>query len=91
VLANVSRAGSRYPLQQDEAHSTALRFAMKRTCLMLDGRQQLALIRSGSSLHYEACGAFGDVDGDIHVIMSYDFSSLRAVANTLCSVALERV
>ena len=81
MLANVSRAGSRYPLQQDEAHSKALRFAIKRTCLMLDGKQQLALVGSGSSLHYEACGAFGDVDGDIHVIISFVVASLRAIAN----------
>ena len=58
---------------------------------MLDGRQQLDLIRPDSSMHYEACGAFGDVDGDIHAISSYDVASLRAIANTLCSVALERV
>ena len=82
MLAIVSRAGSRYPLQQDEARSAALRFAMLRTCLMLDGRHQLALIGSGSSLRYEARGAFGDADGDIHAIMSYGVASLRAIAST---------
>ena len=89
MLANVSRTGSRYPRQQDEAHSQALRFAMILTCLVLDGRHQLAIVGSGSSLYYEACGALGDSDGDIHVLISHDMARLRAIVNILCSVALE--
>ena len=44
--------------------------------------QQLALIGSIRSLHFEACNALGASDGIIHDSISVEIVSLRAVANS---------
>ena len=43
--------------------------------------QQLALVGSSSSLHYEACNALGASDGVIHSRISLEGVSLRASSN----------
>ena len=43
--------------------------------------QQLALVGSSSSLHFEACNALGASDGVIHSSISLEVVCLRATAN----------
>ena len=43
--------------------------------------QQLALIRSISSLHSEVCNALGASDGVIHSEISHEVGRLRAPTN----------
>jgi len=44
--------------------------------------QQLALIGSIRSLHFEACNALGASDGIIHDSISVEIVSLRGIANS---------
>ena len=53
--------------------------------------QQIALIGSSSSLHSEACNAFGACDGVIHSRVFQEMVSLRAIANKDLKVRMEEV
>ncbi len=54
------------------------------------GIKQLALVGSSSSLHSEACKALGGSDGVIHSRISDSGDCVRAGANFLLEVPLER-